>query len=180
MSLSEPNTRQEHTVRIIGIGNDCRGDDGVGLVVARLLAARALAGVEVLEQTGDGAALLELWRGAQAVLLIDAMVSGNRAGTVRRFAVHEQPIPAFFRRTSSHAFGVAEAIELARSLGQLPAHMALYGIEAQRVAAGMALSPAVERAAHRVAARVADEALTLRCQTSADHAAEGAGEAQRA
>lgn len=180
MSASEPDAPQAHTIRIIGIGNDCRGDDGVGNAVARLLSARALAGIEVLEQTGDGPALLDVWRGASAVFLIDAMLSGASAGTVHRFAAHEKPLPARFHLVSNHAFGAAEAIELARSLGQLPAHLTLYGIEVERVTAGMELSPAVERAAHRVAVRVANEALALRRQSLSGRAAKDMGEAQHA
>lgn len=148
-------------VRIIGIGNDYRGDDGVGLFVARALAARALPGTEVIEQGGDGTALLQAWQDAHAAILIDAVASGGRAGAVRRFVAHAEPIPTHFSSSSSHAFGVAEAIELARSLDQLPRYVIVYGIVGRRFTAGVELSPPVERAARTVVQRVADEALAL-------------------
>jgi len=154
-------------VLIVGIGNDYRSDDGVGLVVARALAARALAGIEVIEQAGDGAALLDVWRDAHAVILIDAMVSGARGGTVHGSIAHAEPIPTRFLSSSSHAFGVAEAIDLARALGQLPPYITVYGIEGQRFTAGKIMSPAVGRAARAVVERVADEALALLGQASA-------------
>ena len=45
----------------IGVGNPDRGDDAVGLHVARLLAARALPGVAVAKHAGDALALMDRW-----------------------------------------------------------------------------------------------------------------------
>ena len=153
-------------VGIIGIGNVFRSDNGVGLFVVRVLAARAMPGTTVIEQGGDGAALLEAWQDAHAVILVNTMASGGRAGAVRRFVAHAEPIPARFPSSSSHAFGVAEAIELARAVGQLPSSVIVYGIVGQRFTAGLGLSPVVERAARAVVERVSDEALALLRQAS--------------
>jgi hydrogenase maturation protease len=54
-------------------------------------------------------------------------------------------------RTSTHALGVPEAIELARALGRLPARLEVYAIEGARFTAGAELSPAVERAVRELA-----------------------------
>ena len=48
--------------------------------------------------------------------------------------------------SSTHAFGVAEAIELARALGRLPASLTVYAIEGDRFDVGQELSPEVEAA----------------------------------
>jgi hydrogenase maturation protease len=61
---------------------------------------------------------------------------------------------------SSHGFGVAVAIELARALGTLPPHCILYAIEAVDFTSGAALSPAVASAAHDVAERIRAERAT--------------------
>ena len=61
---------------IIGMGNDYRSDDGVGRVVARRLRAESLDEVGILEETVEGAALIEAWRGADFVILVDAVHSG--------------------------------------------------------------------------------------------------------
>jgi hydrogenase maturation protease len=55
-------------------------------------------------------------------------------------------------RCSTHALGVAEAIELARALGRLPARLEVYAIEGARFTAGAGLSPAVEQAVGKLAA----------------------------
>jgi hydrogenase maturation protease len=135
---------------LIGVGNEYRGDDGVGLIVARRLREKSLKEVAVMEASGEGVSLIEAWKAALTVILADAVCSGAEAGTIHRFEAHNQPLPAKFFRYSTHAFGVAEAIELARALNQLPPHLIVYGIEGRNFAAGVGLSPEVNEAAQRV------------------------------
>jgi hydrogenase maturation protease len=146
---------------IIGVGNDDRGDDAVGLsVVRRLRGARAgnpsaaAALVAVIEASGEGAALIEAWRSANIVILIDAVHSGAMPGTIYRFEAHDRPIPTHSCRSSTHAFGVSEAIELARALGQLPACLIVYGIEGRSFEVGDGLSSEAESAAWEVLERL--------------------------
>jgi len=142
---------------IIGLGNEYRGDDAVGLIVARRLREAAPESVRVLEESGEGAALLESWQDADAVILIDAVHSGAKPGTIHRFDAHVQPIARKFFRFSTHAFGVAEAVELARALGRVPPRLIVYGVEGKRFEAGVGLSPDVEAAVQEVAERVLGE-----------------------
>ena len=132
---------------VIGVGNAFRGDDGVGLVVARRLAELALPGVTVLEQSGEGTALMEEWGEASKVIVVDAVSSGSEPGTIHRFEAAGQPLPAVFSGHSTHAFGLAEAIELARQLGRLPAQLVVYGIEGKSFELGRGISAEVEAAA---------------------------------
>ncbi len=130
---------------IIGVGNSFRGDDGAGLMAAQRLRELALPGVTVLEQSGEGAGLMAAWEGAESVIVVDAMQSGGEPGTVHRLAIGDQPLPAHFGGNfSSHAFGVAEAIEMARLLGKLPARLIVFGIEGKSFTLGDGLSDAVE------------------------------------
>jgi hydrogenase maturation protease len=142
---------------IIGVGNEFRGDDGVGIVIARRLRAEAPAHVTILEASGEGAALMETWKGAPRVILIDATRSGSPPGAIHRFEAHAEPLPSRFFHYSTHAFSVAEAVELARALNQLPPRLIVYGIEGKNYTAGEGLSPEVERAAASVMARLAQD-----------------------
>lgn len=144
---------------IIGIGNDYRRDDAAGRIVARRFKTRTPPDVEILEETGEGTALLEAWRGAEDVFLIDAVQSGAPPGTLHRIDVWTQPLPVSLFRHSTHAFGIAEAVELARVLHQLPPRLIIYGIEGERFDAGVGLSPAVEKAVAEVEARLREEIL---------------------
>lgn len=148
---------QESCTLVIGVGNEYRSDDAVGLLVARRLKWRARDDVAVVERSADGAALMEAWKGANTVVLIDAVNSGADAGTIHRIEAHAQPIPQRFFRFSTHAFSVAEAIELARALNQLPRRLILYGIEGANFGAGIELSIEIQRAEEEVARRILAE-----------------------
>jgi hydrogenase maturation protease len=128
------------------------------LIVARRLKGRLADSFTVLEQSGDGAALMEVLRGAETVIIIDAVMSGAAPGTIHRFEASAQPLPKDAFRCSTHAFGVAEAIELSRALSELPQSLVVYGIEGKNFAAGVGLSSEVEKAVGEVARRAHTEA----------------------
>jgi hydrogenase maturation protease len=136
---------------VIGVGNAWRGDDGAGLAVARRVREQAPAGVDVHEIEGDASALVEAWAGADRVVVVDAAESGAPPGTVQCFDGRRAPLPARLLRSSTHAFGVPDAIELGRALDRLPRRLDVYAIEGESFVAGDRLSPAVERAVERLA-----------------------------
>ncbi len=131
---------------LIGIGDRRRGDDGAGLEVARRLRLAHPPGVTILEQEGEPASLLETWSDADEVLVVDGVSSGAEPGTLHRFEVGDQPLPAELFRPSSHALGVAEAVELARELNRLPDRLVVYGIEGESFDIGEGLTPVVQNA----------------------------------
>lgn len=114
---------------VIGVGNESRGDDAVGLLAVRDLSTWKQPSVRIVESRGDGARLMRLWKGADIVIVIDAVRSGSPPGTLHRLDVSHHPLPASFRCTSSHQFGVAEAVETSRELGELPSSVTIYGVE---------------------------------------------------
>jgi hydrogenase maturation protease len=144
-------------VVVIGIGNLYRRDDAAGLVVARRLRHMVPSHLTVLEHEGEPTALLEAWKDADAVFLIDAVFSGAEAGTIHRLDAQESAIPQELFRYSTHAVSVAEAIELARALGQLPPKLVVYGIEGKDFGAGEGLSPEVESRVAELAKQVLQE-----------------------
>ena len=147
-------------ILIIGLGNDYRGDDAVGRVLARRLQAIAGDDVRVLEESGEGAALMESWKGANFVILIDAVHSGGAAGTAHRFDAATEPVPGSFFHYSTHAFSVAEAVELARALNRLPPRLIVYGIEGKNFDSRVELSPEVKAAAEEVFRMLKEELWT--------------------
>jgi hydrogenase maturation protease len=139
------------------MGNLYRRDDAAGLVVAQHLRQEAPGHVTVIEEEGEPTALLEAWKGAHAVVVIDAVFSGAEAGTIHRLDAHAARIPQELFRYSTHAVSVAEAIELARALGQLPPKLVVYGIEGKDFRAGVGLSPEVEGRVGELVERVLRE-----------------------
>jgi hydrogenase maturation protease len=129
--------------------------------VARVLLQSAPANLRVEQSLGEATQLMHEIATAQWVWLIDAAHSGAPPGTIHRIdcAASNAIVPR--RDVSSHGFGVAEAIGLARALGALPPHCIVYAIEAADFTPGEAPSPAVTRAAHEVADRILAELATL-------------------
>ncbi len=148
---NEPQTGKRALV--IGVGNEYRGDDAVGILLCRRLAEQAPQ-LAVAEHNGEGAALLEAWQGAELVIVIDAVQSGAHAGKIFRFDAAVQAIPTQFFHYSTHAFSLAEAIELGRALNRLPRHLIVYGIEGKNFTAGAPLTAAVAQAMPEVLAQV--------------------------
>jgi hydrogenase maturation protease len=131
---------------VIGIGNEYRGDDAVGLLAARRVRQFAPDGVTVLEHDDDGTRLMEAWSDASLVVVVDAAYSSAPPGTIHHFEPSVRPIAARFFRHSTHAFGLVEAIELGRTLKQLPDRLVVYAIESRNFEAGKKLSPEVAEA----------------------------------
>ena len=70
----------------------------------------------------------------------------------------EDALPAdFFRKPTSGEFGLAEAIELGRALGELPDRLTVYGIQTATLAPTDVLSEEVAKAADELAARIRTE-----------------------
>jgi hydrogenase maturation protease len=150
-------------VLIAGVGSEYGGDDSAGLMAARRLrraleATGALYGeVRVVEETGHLASLVERWNGIATAVIIDAAVTGRAPGTIMRFEGDSLPADPACRFTSTHGFGVLDAIEMAKRLGSLPQHVILYGIEAGRTGTGATMCEEVSRAIDQVVAEVVHE-----------------------
>ena len=157
---------------VIGLGSPDRGDDAVGPAVARTVAAR-LPGVAVVELE-DPTALLDLWAGHDPVVVVDAVRSGARAGTVHCLETGQAapPVgsPAWARtgQGSTHAVGLGEMVELGRALGRLPQRLLVVGVEAEALDHGAPLTPLVAAAVPDAAARVCGAVTPARREEARD------------
>ncbi len=161
---------------IVGVGNLIRRDDGVGIVVAQRLkqhfhSPHTVSSVippplnnkiTVIEQCEDVLELLNLWNNNCLVFLIDAVNSGAEPGTIFRIdARAHKIIQPIFRNLTSHTLSLAVAIELGRTLNQLPQEIMVYGIEGKDFNLGEGLSPEVEKASEKVAEQIRREISLL-------------------
>ena len=140
------------TIKIIGIGQSLRGDDAAGLEAVRLWQERHQANierqnlqVELTELPVIG--LLNLLEGTRTVILVDAVHSNAKAGTIHLLS--EDQLESFSNGSgSAHGWGVAETLSLGRKLmpSTMPEVLLLIGIEAGDLTLGESLSPDVEKA----------------------------------
>jgi hydrogenase maturation protease len=144
-------------ILIVGIGHPDRGDDAVGRIVAARLREHQPPNVMVAETHGEAAALLDLIAGQDDVIIVDAGLSGGEPGLIHRLDAVAAPLPRPMFATSSHAIGLAESIELARTLGTLPHRCIVFAIEGRSFNLGGGLSPPVAGAVEEVVERVLAE-----------------------
>jgi hydrogenase maturation protease len=139
---------------VIGCGNPERADDGVGALAAGRLRASRLDGVAVIEDAGNPLDLIQRWEGCESLVLIDAAAPLSRPGQIHRIDLHRQELPPELAPPSTHGFGVAAAVELARALHRLPPRAVVYAVEGACFTPGAAMSAEVAAAADRVTQRV--------------------------
>jgi hydrogenase maturation protease len=146
------------TTLVLGMGNPILSDDGLGLEVARRLKGFPVpAGVEITESEVGGLRLLELLRGYDKAILIDALKSGRTPGDISRLDANE--FRGGHRWGSAHSIHLGTVLELGDQLGYaMPSECVVYAVEADDVETfGEELSPAVAEAADEVVDRVCGE-----------------------
>jgi hydrogenase maturation protease len=131
-------------VLVIGIGNDFRRDDGVGLAVAAEIAKQGLSGVRVISTIGEPGSILEAWAGVPLVIVVDAaMGEGCAPGTIRRWTPGDAAEPGV---VSSHAIGLPQTHALGQALGQIPQKLVVFTVDVADAGHGVTLTPAVAAA----------------------------------
>ena len=132
---------------VLGLGNVLCGDDGLGVAAVARLAERYEIAPEVRVADGGtlGLALLGLFDGMDAVLLVDAILADAPPGALVRLD-GEDVAPAARARLSVHQVGVADLLDALDLLGARPRRLSLLGLVPERIELGMERSDAVDRA----------------------------------
>lgn len=145
------------TIMLIGTGQSLRGDDGAGLAAVRLWQEtyqkmRDYPDLHVELAELPGIELLSLLHGSRLAILVDAVHSNAKAGTIHMLT-NEQLESFSPSATSAHGWGVAETLSLGQKLmpSSMPGKLILIGIEAGTFSVGAPLSPEVEQALPEVA-----------------------------
>lgn len=161
-------TWERPKVQVLCLGNPDRGDDGIGSAVAEALAGRLPQGVDLTTRSGDMLSLIEDWEGIDAVICVDAAAPMGEPGRIHRFDLGREELPRDMAFLSSHAFGLGEAVALARTLGLAPRSIVVYAIEGMSFEGGAPMAAQVSAAIDPVVRQVTAEAARL--QETADHA----------
>lgn len=152
------------TVAAVCLGSPFRGDDAVGPVVAERL--RGL-GVPVLDCADEPTRLLDAWAALDTVVVVDALRSGTTAGALHRIDAGDGPLPRDLRLASTHAMGIADALDLARALDRAPARVVVLGLEGAAFGMGEDMTPAVAAAIDGLVVAVVRElGLEDRCTSA--------------
>jgi hydrogenase maturation protease len=156
---------------VIGVGSVQRGDDAAGALVAKQLRDTVKPNdrysLQVIECDGETTALIDALKDFDVAYLVDAAHSNAASGTIVRIEAHREPLPAYLGSLSSHQLGLAQGIELARTLGALPRVCIVFGIEARSFSFNTPPTAEVSKAIDEVALRIRAELTDLIANTDA-------------
>lgn len=148
-----------HGLLLVGVGNTLRRDDGVGLLLVRLLRTRLPPHVRVLESSGDLTRLLPTLAKAQRVVIVDAVDAGAPPGALLRLPIEPHaasPQTDLPRTASTHGLSLAALLALAASLGHAP-RVDLYGVQGADFGWGEGLSAPLAARLEEIADALAAE-----------------------
>lgn len=135
---------------VLGVGNILLRDEGIG--VRAIEAMREMdwpVYVELMDGGTGGTDVVEIVAGRRKVIIIDAIDTGAKPGTIVRLKPDDLASAA---RThlSLRGFGLPETLQLARQLGSAPGQVVVIGIQIETMENGLELSPKVAAAIPRV------------------------------
>jgi hydrogenase maturation protease len=142
-------------VVVIGVGNPLRGDDGIGPAVVEALRGRVPDDTVLAVSDGEPARLLDLWRGADTVVIVEAL----RTRPARPGALHTltpaEAAGGSRGAASTHGLGLGGCLALAAALGRLPPRVVVHAVEVAAVELGTRLSEEVRSALPELTDRAA-------------------------
>jgi hydrogenase maturation protease len=147
---------------ILGLGNLLCCDDGVGVAaLSRLMRGyEAPEGVLMMDGGTLGLSLLPYLQDARRVILVDAIAAKGPPGSPVRLE-GEDVAHAVLHRLSPHQVGVADLLDGARILGDVPDEVVLVGVVPASMELSIERTPEVEAAIPDLVARVVREAARL-------------------
>jgi hydrogenase maturation protease len=140
----------------MGLGNILLSDEGVGVKAMEELQNRydCSGPVEFIDGGTIGLELLPYFEGRSHILIIDAVKTGRKPGTIVKI---EDPPAYFSSKTSPHQIGLADVMGIAVITDNMPQNISLFGIEPKQLSTRLDLSPEVARNLSRLVDMVAEE-----------------------
>ncbi|CUT05664.1 hydrogenase maturation protease, partial [Candidatus Kryptonium thompsonii] len=101
---------REKNFLIVGVGNVFRGDDAVGILIARFLKRCFKENVKIIGVETSFDELIQFFGDYDLIIFIDAIKSGEKPGKIYRLKFGVDKIPAQLEFFSTHSVGLIEYI----------------------------------------------------------------------
>ena len=134
-------------VLLLALGNPLMSDDGAGQeLLAGLESESASWGprVEFMDGGTQGLALLGTFEERKSVVFLDAIRLGDKAGAVHLLRGEELMRLGRRSATTAHEGSAPQILAALQLLGEVPADVAMIGIEPELIKTGIGLSAAVQ------------------------------------
>lgn len=132
------------SILVLGIGNLVMCDDGIGVHVVQKLQNeyRFPDHVEIMDGGTLGLDLLPKLENLTYLIMVDAVETGEKAGTCVRLSGQELPI-ALQTKVSPHQMGLKDLLAVSELMGHSPHEMVLIGIQPESIDMEIGLTPTV-------------------------------------
>lgn len=133
------------SVLVLGIGNLVMSDDGVGVRVVQELqrSYNFPENVKVIDGGTLGLDLLPMLENITHLILVDAVETGGKPGTMVRLAGEELPI-ALETKLSPHQMGLKDLLAVSELMGHSPGEMVLIGVQPGSIEMGVDMTADVD------------------------------------
>jgi len=154
-----------HDILILGIGNILLKDEGIGVHVVKKIKEMSLPdNVEVLDGGTAGLDLVDFISGYKKLIVIDAVTTGDKPGTIYRLLetnlkIKPKAIMSF------HEIDFLDALYMSDVMGEKPEEIIVIGVEPKDMSDGVELSPEIEERIPRIIEIVMEELNNLGCHS---------------
>jgi len=145
-------------LKVIGLGNMLRGDDGIGPVIIQNLeqSGKSLQ-IRPIDAGSDAFTILDHLLGTDPVLIIDCARMGKMPGAVQKILSKDAEFLTTNIGMSLHGFSLAEVWQIAQSLG-VENELSVIGVEPNTLEFNSGLSKVVKKSIPIILQMVAEEA----------------------
>jgi len=146
----------------LGVGNILLEDEGLGIRALELLQREFdfPAGVELLDGGTTGMGLLDDISGREHLLVLDAVQTGDPAGSL--VAMRDSEVPVYFgMRLTPHQLGLADVLATLELSGEQPGSVTVLGLVPHSLELSLELSALTQERLPELAQAAIDELAAL-------------------
>lgn len=148
-------TNKSKIIKVIAVGNDLYGDDGVGNAVLQVLEKMPdMKGIELIDGATDALGLIDHFKGVDHVIIVDAAQMGEIPGTVKVFNKEEVKLKIKMDHLSVHGISLAETFDIAQAVDSLPEKITIIGIEPKNIGISQKLSEVVTQSIPEIVSNI--------------------------
>ena len=145
-------------LKVIGLGNILRGDDGIGpVIIKELEKLKNSLQIQLYDVGSDAFTILDHLLGSEPVLIIDCARMGKEPGTVIKMLARDAEFHRANIGISLHGYSLTEVWQIARSLG-VKNELSAIGVEPYAMDFNTGISEAIKKSIPKILQLVAEEA----------------------
>ena len=146
---------KETKLKIIAVGNDLYGDDGIGNAVLNALKQiPEMKEIELIDGATDALGLIDHFEGTEHIIIVDAAQMGEKPGTVKVFSREDVKLKIKMDHLSVHGISLAETFDIAQAVDSLPEKITIIGIEPKNIGISETLSDVVTKSIPKVVSNI--------------------------